>query len=527
MRHKSLTVRLSCWAVAALSLLSAGCSDDGRDDPDIRKPELQEIILDTNKLTLTVGDEYTFQVSLRPDGVQQPELTWSSSAPEVAAVENGTVTALTSGKAVIEVRDLSGISASCEVIVEELVIPVESVTLDRDRIEVFPGETARLTATVEPAEADYVLVWSSSDPATATVDDEGNVTGLVVGETTVTVHAGDFADECLVIVKAVPVETIILNSTDLNLNVGETFTLTATVLPEDATDKSVVWSSGNDAIATVDGNGTVTAVQSGETVIRATSGTVSAECRVVVAAPAAAASVGDYFYSDGTWSGELDAGKTVIGVIFHVGDITLEDAALAREHPQCTHGLAVSITEMASTAWQSNNTAFNATVSSWIEANLEDYAPILAGGDYSEGNKPSGYNNTRAIEAFNAAAENNGWPVEAVQSLETFRTDNPAPETTSGWYVPSAEELSLLTAGDIDGDFTSISSTENLSRINKVLETIGGASKIQGPMGVLPGFYQSSSEADATMTFQMMTLSGGIMQAMKSEPQKMRPILAF
>ena len=86
---------------------------------------------------------------------------------------------------------------------------------------------------------------------------------------------------CSVTVTPVAAESVTLSSTELSLKVGETETLTATVLPEDATEKTVTWSSSEAAVVSVE-DGAVTALAEGEAVITAACGEVSAVCSVTV-----------------------------------------------------------------------------------------------------------------------------------------------------------------------------------------------------------------------------------------------------
>lgn len=528
MKHASFAVRmLAFWAVAAF--LFVGCSESKDTDENTPpEPTLEKLILDKEALTLQVGDQYTFEVTLSPEGVQNVELTWATSDSEVVSVDAGTVTALSEGEATVTVN-AGEISASCRVTVDDGIVEVESVTLSTHRLELNVGGTSTLEATVNPADAVYEkLTWESSDAAVAKVDDKGLVTALAVGEATIQVTAGECTDECVVVVSTIPVESVTLNFTELELEEGDHFALMATVLPDDATDKGLTWASLDEEVATVDNTGLVKAQKAGQTTITATAGSCTAECHVVVNAPEVTAEVkvGDYFYSDGTYSSELQSDKTVIGVVFYAGDATVSDAALARDHAACTHGLVVSIADAGSTSWQSGNATYGATVSSWIESNLSDYAPILTSGDAANAGNFSGYNNTQAIKAFNAAAENASWPVEVIQGLDAFAASHAAPATTSGWFVPSASEMWLLISGTM-GNFEASSSTANLKVVNGVLENIPGASTLAGPFGFIPGYYQTSSEVDATQAFQLVTIPGGIMRATKTDPQNMRPILAF
>ncbi|MDE5877409.1 MAG: Ig-like domain-containing protein, partial [Muribaculaceae bacterium] len=163
------------------------------------------------------------------------------------------------------------------------------VTLDRESAEVEAGATLQLTATVEPEDAtDKSLIWTSSDENIATVDENGLVTAVAKGEVTITVTSGSdekISASCTLSVmeKTVPVTKVTLDRESAEVEEGATLQLTATVEPEDATDKSLIWASSDEEIATVDENGLVTAVSKGEvTITVTTSNGLSTECTVTV-----------------------------------------------------------------------------------------------------------------------------------------------------------------------------------------------------------------------------------------------------
>jgi uncharacterized protein YjdB len=173
------------------------------------------------------------------------------------------------------------------------VIPVTGVQIGSSSLALEPGETANLTATVLPSNAtDKSVSWSSSNTGVATVDNNGKVTAVAAGSAVITVTTTDGGKTatCTVTVAnpAVPVQSVSLNKTELSLNVGESETLMATVLPENADNKAVTWSSGNTAVATVDASGKVTAVAAGSAVITVTTtdGGKTATCTVTVVNPA-------------------------------------------------------------------------------------------------------------------------------------------------------------------------------------------------------------------------------------------------
>ena len=170
----------------------------------------------------------------------------------------------------------------------EVLYPVKSVTLDKTSLEMIAGSaetgTAILTATVGPEYAsDKTVFWLTSNEKVATVDDDGKVTAVGSGEAKITATAGGKHASCTVKV-TVLVNSITLDKTELDMKVGDNpVTLTATVIPDGATDKTVTWSSSNEKAATVDANGKVTAIGNGETTITATAGGKTATCKVKVA----------------------------------------------------------------------------------------------------------------------------------------------------------------------------------------------------------------------------------------------------
>lgn len=171
--------------------------------------------------------------------------------------------------------------------------PITELLLSESSLELEEGDSYTLVATVLPSftDDDKTVTWRTSNSAVATVVD-GEVKALSVGKATITATAGDLSAVCTVTVvekpepepEPIPVESVVLDQTALLLMVGESATLIATVLPENADDKTVTWTSNNPGVATVD-HGVVTAVKSGTAIITAKAGTKSATCTVTVKAP--------------------------------------------------------------------------------------------------------------------------------------------------------------------------------------------------------------------------------------------------
>lgn len=189
-------------------------------------------------------------------------------------------------------------------------VPVTDISLDKATLTLNVGEEETLTYTVFPQGADAShATWLSSDPSIATVNN-GLVKGVKEGTTVVRVTVGEKFSDCSVTVidpanAPVPVTGISLDQARLSLEAGGTATLVATLEPENATDKTVAWSSSNTATAMVDQNGVVTAVAAGTAVITAKANNYSATC-VVTVTGGAAASAGLYVKKVSSLEGRED-----------------------------------------------------------------------------------------------------------------------------------------------------------------------------------------------------------------------------
>jgi uncharacterized protein YjdB len=171
-------------------------------------------------------------------------------------------------------------------------VSVESVSLNKDSIELSIGDTYTLTKTIQPSNASNKNVaWSSDKTGIATVGSTGIVTAVAKGTATITVTTedGGKTSTCQVtVVDTISVKGVTLDKSVLTLNAGDTCTLHAAVTPVGATNKTVSWSSGNTDVATVDAiTGQITAVSAGSTVITATTadGGKTAACTLTVGIP--------------------------------------------------------------------------------------------------------------------------------------------------------------------------------------------------------------------------------------------------
>ena len=252
--------------------------------------EVSSVELDKSEASLRVAETVTLKAIVNPDDATDKTVTWSSSDETIAIVSNGVVIAKKVGKTVV-IAQAGNKTATCQVTV--LATDVTSVTLDKTTASLRAGETVTLTATVNPSDAtDKTVTWTTSDQSVATVSN-GVVTAKKVGTATITAKAGDKTATCQITVVATEVTSVTLNKTTASLRAGETVTLTATVNPADATDKTVTWTSSDQTVATVL-NGVVTAKKVGTATITAKAGSKTATCKITVEPSSVDNNLGDF-----------------------------------------------------------------------------------------------------------------------------------------------------------------------------------------------------------------------------------------
>lgn len=217
-------------------------------------------------------------------------ITWSSSDNNIATVDNtGKVTGVAEGNVTITAKVSDTIVDTYEVAVQALAIPVTGIDVTTDKTEIKVGTTAQLTTTVNPADTtdDKTVTYTSSDENIATVDATGKVTAVKPGTVTITASVldGAFTDTVEITVPVVAITDIELTVDKTALEKGDIVNVVATINPADTTeDKTITWTSSNEKVATVDANGTVTAVGGGNATITATIGSVKAEVTFKVTA---------------------------------------------------------------------------------------------------------------------------------------------------------------------------------------------------------------------------------------------------
>ena len=251
-----------------------------------KKISVKDIELNKTSKTVYKGNTYQLVAEITPVNASNKKVIWKSSNTSVATVSSsGKVTAKKNGTAnIIATTDDGKLAVSCKITVKTKVTGVSLPSTAKAYI----GKTTKLTATVKPSSASNKdVTWTSSNKSIATVSSKGVVKGKKAGTVTITVTTkdGSFKDTCKVTVsKYVKVKDVDLNVSSKKLNVGEKYTLKATVSPSNASNKSVTWKSSDTSVAKVSSSGKITAVGKGTATITCTtkSGSVKAKCKVTV-----------------------------------------------------------------------------------------------------------------------------------------------------------------------------------------------------------------------------------------------------
>lgn len=228
---------------------------------------IESINVTPKSLNLKVGESSQLSVSVLPSNANDKSVNWISENENIAKVDQtGSVTAVAGGNAkIFAISNYdNSIKDYCEITVIQ---PVTGIILNQKNAEINVDGSLQLIAAVLPENASNKnVIWSSSDVSVAMVSGNGTVYGIKSGQATImaTTEDGGFSALCKVIVKNILVSSILLSETTKEMNVGEEFKLTATILPENATLKNIEWKSTNESVATVNSKGVVNALGKGE-----------------------------------------------------------------------------------------------------------------------------------------------------------------------------------------------------------------------------------------------------------------------
>ena len=255
------------------------------------KPRLvQSISLNSTQKDLIIGDSFTLTATLSPENATNRNVIWKLVSGDAISLSNtGVIQAKKAGEALVraEAADGSGITAVCKVVVKPRL--VQAISLNATQKELIIGDFFTLTATLSPENAtNRNVIWKLVSGDAISLSNTGVIQAKKVGEALVRAEAADgsgVSAECKVVVKPRLVQSISLNTTQKELIVGDAFSLTATLSPENATNRNVIWKLVSGDAISLSNTGVIQAKKVGEALVRAEAAdgsSISAECKVVV-----------------------------------------------------------------------------------------------------------------------------------------------------------------------------------------------------------------------------------------------------
>ncbi len=242
-------------AIACIAMVLVSCTPKEEEQKKVKTVEV-----DPSSITLTVGENTSLKVKVKPEDAEYLAVEWSSDNESVANINKaGTLKAIAPGSATVTAT-IDGVKGSCSVTVVENATPVSGIKVTPSSITLGKGATETLTATVEPADAaNKNVAWSTSDAKVATVDG-GVVTGVGGGECDIVAKTADggFEAVCHVIVNHIPVESIAFSNGSPYTIVADndgTYSLFVTFSPANTSDRDITWEVSEKSLATVASTG--------------------------------------------------------------------------------------------------------------------------------------------------------------------------------------------------------------------------------------------------------------------------------
>ena len=507
--------------------------------PDEDAVKYVVIIAEGSASDIQVGKTVQLTARYEPSTATPKNVSWTVDRPDFAQVDqNGLVEGISTVKGSDKEWSKVTITVTADGVSSSMalrVIPPQPESIEVELPEkgwIRVGEEWNFNPRVLPEGLGYGVTCSIMKPGnnfTADAAVESDIPGTIAAQFAVASHDNlvysSYRRDVSLNVLPYWVETISLPESQ-EMEVGGSIILspefTSDVDGMQPTYKDLVWTSSDEAKAVVDKNGKVTALAAGTVEITATttgswsvpSGEQqkSAKCTVTISEAAYAIKVGDFYFSDGTTSSTLEAGKTVIGIVISRDNATSTDKKLPAG---CTHGVVLALGE-GSGIWSSSYDA--GRVNSWATQNGYENT---TGTYYSNahwayvrneyGNRLLGYNNTSALKAY---IKNNGYTSGILDALAAYQIA--LPETASELYIPSIAEMDAV--------------FKNFEVINAALEAAGGTKFVMDTTDSQKDAYWTTSENEASSgnaaTINPFTgeLHGGVM---KSKEKKVRFIFAF
>ena len=267
-------------AVNKVTLNTTKLSVYNPDDPAVadllQKPaegEEPQEPMDYQVLVVPAGTTVTLSATCTPTDASNVKVTYTSSDEGVARAAGTALKAIQRGECDLTVTSVQNpeVTEKFRVLVIQ---PIKKITIDAGSKKVSAGSTLQLKASYVPDNATIQqVVWSSKNEKIATVDENGVVTGVSKGYANITATAADGSRVAATVSLSVlqPVTSVVALTPEVEVSTGRTVTARAQAQPAEASDKTLTWSSSDDSIATVRGNGLVTGVRAGECMLTVTS----------------------------------------------------------------------------------------------------------------------------------------------------------------------------------------------------------------------------------------------------------------
>lgn len=244
---------------------------------------ISSIKLSSENKTLKLGASDVITATISPADYEG-NISWESSDDSIVSVDSdGIIKANKIGTAYITATATSGVSAQCNVTVNQ---PAAVIKLNKSEITTYVGSTYQLSSSVLPLDTTDSVSWKSNNTSYATVSNTGLVTGVRPGSTSITARTSNgLTATCNVTIKEAIVEptSVTLSDTYITLAPEDAKAINATIAPSNATETNLVWTSSDENVATVNNKGVVTAVSNGYATITAkTTNGYSHQCTVKV-----------------------------------------------------------------------------------------------------------------------------------------------------------------------------------------------------------------------------------------------------
>jgi uncharacterized protein YjdB len=268
----------------------ASCS---KEDNEVKTKEItvESISIDTHDLNLLVGNTCKIKPIVLPENANDKTLIWKSSSEEVVKVDNGKITALKEGTAIISITSVNEKTCTCTIIVKknlDVNIEVASIELKKMIISVEEEKRYQLKAIILPDNAtNQTFRWITSNKEIATVDCNGLLTAVQAGKVNITVSSLNNKSAIFnvtVTPQGVAVESISFEKATYTINLGSSKKVVVNILPFNADNKKLIWKSSDNEILSVDEYARIYGNKRGSVKLKAISAdsNIVSECTVTV-----------------------------------------------------------------------------------------------------------------------------------------------------------------------------------------------------------------------------------------------------